>query len=284
MREVILAFVVVVCSVAGLRGSIVLKKKLPIVFQKNLIHLREKTAFEILKSIPPRASLSLQGSLMLIGSHRPRVYLFSGYPPKTGYPSQKTEYVMVDLGRDFSLVRHYRLIVADLLKSGEYGVSVYKDGFVLLRKGYDTRKNKLVLHEMFFKIQGEHMHYRTGRWEEGTKYDWKAARVARQGRDHRGGLAFGIHRILGPGRYNAVFSMFLSGKEGVDAATLVIKARAVKGKTRVLIKKVVKFFPKRAFQLFSLTLAVKKRTIVEPLVFYGGVGVVGLDYIEFNRV
>jgi len=137
---------------------------------------------------------------------------------------------------------------------------------------------------MFFKIQGEHMHYRTGRWEEETEYDWKAARVARQGRDHRGGLAFGVHRTLRPGRYNAVFSMFLSGKEGVDAATLVIKARAINGKTRVLIKKVIKFFPKPSFQLIFLTLAIKKRTIVEPLVFYGGVGVVGLDYIEFNRV
>ncbi len=274
---------VLILSFAGLRESVVLKKRFSLIFQEKIIRLRERTAFTILKSIHPEASLSLQGSLLLIGAHRPRVYLFSGYPPKTGYPSRETEYVMVDLGRDFPLVKHYGNVVASLLKSGRYGVKVYRDGFVLLKRGHDPGKNANVLHDIYYRIQGEFMHSLTGKREEGVDYDWKAARVARQGRDGKGGLAFGSHRKLPSGTYKVVFVLLLEGQPGRDAATLVLKGRGGKGR-RVLLKKTVKFPPKQGLDKISFRLELKETTAVEPIVFYGGIGTIGLDYIEFNRV
>jgi len=281
----IIGTLILVFSIYGLRDSVVIKKKGPFIFQKNLIHLRERTAYEILKTIPLNTTLSLQGSLLLIGEHRSHVYLFSGYPPKTAYPSQKTEYVMVDLARDFSLVGNFKREILDLLSSGEYGVSLYRDGFVLLKRGYSVKLNKKVKNEILFKVQGEAMHYLTGHWEEANRFDWKASRVAREGRDRKGVMGFGIHRTLQPGTYKVSYAMFLDGSVDTEAATLVLKGwRKTKGKS-ILIKKIVRFSKKKFKNvLYSYKITVAHKTTVEPMVFFDGYGSVGLDYVMFNRV
>ena len=65
-------------------------------------------------------------------------------------------------------------------------------------------------------IQRENMHHTMGNREEDIIYVWKSARVARQGRDRKRALAFGAHRILDPGKYIAVFCMFLKGEKGTN--------------------------------------------------------------------
>ncbi len=278
--RIVMGGVMLGVSLAGLRSSVVVQKKYPFIFQYPLVHLRERTAYKILEKIPKGASLSLQGSLLLIGAHRP-VYLFSGYPPKTGYPSRKTEYLMVDLGRDFPLVKNYWREIVKVLKSGDYGVVRYEDGYVLLKRGNNTHKNRKVLHDIFYKVQGEAMHYDTGHWTEAPQYDWKAARVAKRGKDARGVLGFGSHRVLVPGKYHVVVRLFLEGVPGKTAGAIVVKGGEKKS---VLLNEEIRFSAGSTIKKFSFDIFVKHKMEVEPVFFYNGIGMVGLDYVEFNRV
>ncbi len=265
-----------------LKTSIIVRKKYPALFRPRLIQLREKTAFKLLEEIPKSSSLSLQPSLFLIGSHRKRTYIFSGYPPLSHYPSLKTDYVMIDLGRPFVEARGYKRAIADLLKKGEYGVLTYKDGFIVMKRGWPPIKNLDVLWKMKYRIQGESaIHHQSGTIEEGVEFDWKAARVAKQGRDKEGAIALSVRRILPRGNYKVNFSMFLAGKKGMDAVGFVLK-KVVKGNRRILLKKVVKFQGDTLTKtLFSYEFSIYEATTIETAIFYGGRGIVTLDYFEF---
>jgi len=279
----IIGLLIVIASFCALKSSVIVRKKYPALFKARLIQLREKTAYELLEQIPKKSSLSLQASLFLIGSHRPQTYIFSGYPPLSHYPSVKTEYVMLDLGRPFAEIKGYEKAVVRLLSEGEYGVVAYKDGFILMKRGWPTDRNFDVLWKMKYRIQGEgNIHHQCGKVEEGVKFDWKAARIAREGRDREGAIAFSVRRVLEPGNYKVNFSMLLKGVKGTDAVGFVLKG-AASGKKQLLVKKVIQYPKNELNSLYSYRFSLKKKAVVETAVFYSGHGVVALDYFEFVR-
>lgn len=140
-----------------------------------------------------------------------------------------------------------RLWKIDLLSGSEYGVVIERDGFVLLKKGYSTGKNLIALHHYRYRIQGENMPHSTSRGEWHEMFDWKAARIAREGRDKNGTMAYGRYRKLKPGKYRAEFAVYLrDGKKDWDAIGLVVRERALSGKKAlVLVHKTVKFSGKK---------------------------------------
>jgi uncharacterized membrane protein len=282
----IIGLFIILFSFYALKSSIIVNKKYPALFKTHLIQLREKTAFELLKQIPEKSSLSLQGSLYLIGSHRPETYIFSGFPPLSHYPAVKTDYVIFDLGRPFTEIKGYKNAVIKILEEKEYGVVTYKDGFVVMKKEWPSEKNADVLWKMKYRIQGENnIHHQCGEIEESIDFDWKAARIAREGRDKEGALAFSVHRTLKPGRYKINFRMFLNGIQNTDAAGLILRAkRGEREKQAFLVKKIVQFPSHPSKVIFSYEFLVSEKSVVEPAVFYGGHGTVGLDYIEFKRI
>ena len=282
-KDGIIGLLVIASSFYALKSSIIVRKKYPALFRTRLIQLRERTAYELLEQIPKESSLSLQASLYLIGSHRPRTYIFSGYPPLSHYPSVETEYVMLDLGRPFAEVRGYEKAVVKLLSDGKYGVLTYKDGFIVMRKGWPTDRNFDVLWKMRYRIQGEgNIHHQCGKIEEDMRFDWKAARVAREGRDREGALAFSVFKVLGPGYYKINFSMLLRGVKGEDAVGIVLKGKS-KNRRQLLLKKTVKFPESASVALYSYGFYLEEKTVVETAVFYGGHGAVALDYFEFVK-
>jgi len=272
-------------SILSFSDSIVVKDRYHELFTPHLINLRMKTAYRLLKEIPENASLSLQGSLFHVGAHRKRVYMFSGFPPRAHFPASKTDYVMVDEGRLFVQVKNFSGVVKELLSGHEYGVMKEEDGFILLKRGYPPLKNAEALHNYRYKIQGEGMQHNTSVGEWDARFDWKAIRMAREKRDKEGIVACGAHRLLEPGTYQAQFAMFLEGIPGWDAAGLVVREKETNGKVLVLAHKAVKFSEKKGEgRLVPLRFTLRRKTRVEPVVFYGGHGTVGLDYVVFNHV
>ena len=138
---------------------------------------------------------------------------------------------------------------------------------------------------MFYMIQRENMHHTMGNREEDIIYVWKSARVARQGRDRKRALAFGAHRILDPSKYNAVFFMFLKGEKGTNGQCCYLdhKSSCNRQKKPTYISESCKIFSQTWISTVFTQVGFKK-TIVELIVFYGGAGEVGLDYVEFNHV
>ncbi len=281
----ILGICLLIVSVFSLSSSIVVREKLHEIFTPRLVNLRMQTAYKLLQEIPMNVNLSLQGSLFHVGAHRKDVYIFSGFPPHSSFPAKETEYVMIDAGRIFVQAPHYDQAIEKILSGREYGVVEEVDGFILLRKGYSTARNAGALHRYKYRIQGERMHYIAGKAEWGERYDWKAIRMARENRDKEGIMASGVYRLLPPGIYRARFILFLRGIQGWAAAGLVVRERLPEGKVKNLVCKTVKFSKvKGEFRTVTLNFVLKKRTTVEPVVFYGGHGNVGLDYVEFNPV
>ena len=272
-------------SLLFFNNSLVVKKKYLELFTPHLVNLRMRTAYKLLKEIPENASLSLQGSLFHVGSHRKRVYMFSGFPPHAHFPAVKTDYILVDTDRPFVQAKNFRGAIEKLLSGHEYGVVKGEDGFILFKKGYPVLKNAAVLHRYRFRIPGESMHHRTSEGEWNARFDWKAIRMAREKRDKEGIMACGVHRLLGPGIYQAKFAMFLRGIPGWAAASLVVREKDTSGKEVALAHKTIKFSRKKGeIKTVTLRFTLSEKTSVEPVVFYGGHGTVGLDYVEFNRV
>ena len=271
-------------SILSLENSMVVGEKRYELFERPLINLRMQTGYKLLKEIPKNASLSLQGGLFHVGAHRKNVYIFSGFPPQSDFPGKETEYVMIDEGRLFAQVRHYNKAIEKILSGKEYGVVVMKDGFVLLKRGYPLTKNSIVLHQYLYRIQGERTNHTTGIGEWDARFDWKAIRMAREKRDKEGVLACGVYRLLKPGIYQAQFVMFLKGIPGWDATGLLLQKRDKGGKMVTINHRTLKFGMKGEIKTITLTFTLHKRTSVEPLVFYGGHGTVGLDYVEFFKI
>ncbi len=285
--KIAFGLVIILLSVLSTSQSIVSQEKYPFIFESPLISLRSQTAFEILKMVPANASISLQGSLYHIGAHRKEAYIFSGYPPRASFPACETEYVMIDMGRLFVQVPHYEKIIERLLSGENYGVILEKDGFVLLKKGYSISKNAEVLHHFKYRLQGENMPHVTSQGEWDERFDWKAARIAREGRDKNGVMAFGLRRKLKPGKYRAEFVIYL--KDGIrdwDAVGLEIRKKLLnKEKNFILVHKTVKFSGKsEEIKIVNLYFLLKEESLVEPVAFYGGHGTVGLDYVEFFKI
>ena len=277
---------IIILGVFSTSQSVVAKKKYPFIFESPLINLRVQTAYKILEGVPGNASISLQGNLYHIGSHRKEAYIFSGYPPKAAFPVCETEYVMVDMGSLFVQVKNYRKVVENLLSGEEYGVVIEKDGFVLLKKEYPPFKNKITLHHYRYRLQGENMPHTISHGEWDRRFDWKAARIAREGRDKAGTLAYGRYRELSPGRYRAEFTIYLKdGRKGWDALGLEVREKFLDGrKDTVFLHKTIRFTGKEEIKIVNLPFELKEKGLVEPIVFYGGHGAAGLDYVEFFKI
>ena len=193
---------------------------------------------------------------------------------------------MIDMGSLFVQVPKYRKVVEELLEKGEYGVVVVKDGFVLLEKGHPAIKNKETLHHYRYRIQGENMIYTTSCAEWHEIFDWKAARIAREKRDKAGTLAYGRYRKLKPGKYRAEFAIYLKdGKKDWAAIALQVREKLFRGnKNFVLVHKTIKFSGKNEeVKIVNLPFELTEEGLIEPVVFYGGHGTAGLDYVEFLR-
>ncbi len=290
LAPIIMCVLLVCFSFLSLKNSIVLKDRYHEIFTRHLINLRMKTAYKILKKIPRNASLSLQGSLFHVGAHRKNVYIFSGIPPQHDFPGKKTEFIMIDEGRLFVQVHHYNKVIEKLLEGHEYGVVQEEDGFVLLKRGYPLTKNATALHHYKYRIQGEATNHTTGFVEWGKRFDWKAARIAREKRDKNGILSMGSYRFLEKGDYYAVFAIYLKdGVKGWDAVGLEIREKSNAGpgpgRGKILCRKTIKFNgAHERYFITKLFFSIKKDSLAEPVAFYGGHGTVGLDYVEFFKI
>jgi hypothetical protein len=189
---------------------------------------RDREVRALLESVPAGVSVSTSTQLashvferfdIHVFPHRPLdrdVILLDVYGQK--YPARSTEFARV-------------------LGSGEYGVVEYHDGFLYLRRGHETSRNRAVVEHVASILEADELPASNAPVVLDHAASNKLARRFAPGRA-RGAVVWGPYLSLPAGRYAVVFRLKVEARVPDDVARLevttdmgnrVLAARAVPG-------------------------------------------------------
>jgi uncharacterized membrane protein len=249
----------------------------------------QQAAASFFAQIPRDASVSTLSDLLPHLSNRENVYLFPAV--------NDADYILFDADTRANFwpfvsrnARHEAtLALAPHLQTGEYGVARAADGYLLLKRGYDTTGNGAalaLLNSAQYEAEDLHSNFSAPPVADGAA-SGGLARLADASAPHEDGknaLTYGPYAALEPGRYRVTVLLKTDKAEGGEPlATLDVFSTAMGGALAARDVRGADFTAAGVYQPFSFDLNVPKPLDdLEYRVLYHGPGKLWVDAIQVN--
>jgi len=126
--------------------------------------------------------------------------------------------------------------VLTLLSGSEYGVVAYFDGFLYMKRGHDTSRNRPIARQVASLVEDDQLSVQyADRVFDGNAGDKRAVFFASRRRSRA--VVYGPYISLAPGRYALSFRMKVGERAAADVARIDVSADSG---TRVLIERVLR--------------------------------------------
>lgn len=201
----------------GLYGGLMVRMPVPAISRDGFIwfNKRDLELSRFLKSIPVNSSISTNSYIV---AHVSKNFDISVYP----YRPLNKDIILLDIygeKRPYDLNR-YKQAIWEILSKKDYGVVEHLDGFIYLKKGYDTSRNEAVAKEIFGLFEADEVYMRSIRKVFDFNAGNKIALFFDNKRTGKDATIYGPYISLPSGKYEVSFRLKIKRKVHEDIARI----------------------------------------------------------------